>query len=121
MTLLGLDLAAPYPPELCYLTGAVLILLGWVGWRRGCRRPTGPTLLLVRHPQYLGVLLIALGLFVRWATLPFMSLWLLLLLISSWVCRAEPIQGRAWPPRDPARVRRRGGGSLPSRFHARRP
>ena len=119
MTLLGLDLAAPYPPELCYLTGAVLILLGWVGWRRGCRRPTGPTLLLVRHPQYLGVLLIALGLFIRWATLPFLSIWPLLILLSSWVAG----QDRFGPERglhEALRGYGDGAVSLLSRLQARR-
>lgn len=106
--LLGLDLAVPYLPELCCLAGALFILLGWVGWRQERRWSSGATVLLIRRPQYLGVLLIALGLFVRWATLPFLSIWPLLLLLSAWVAG----QDRFGPERTPrgtllSRIRRR--------------
>lgn len=107
--LLGLDLAVPYLPELCCLAGALFILLGWVGWRQGHRWSSGAAVLLVRHPQYLGVLLIALGLLVRWATLPLLSIWPLLLLLSSWVAG----QDRFGPGRTPR-------GSLLSRLRERR-
>lgn len=107
--LLGLDLAVLYLPELCCLAGALVILLGWVGWRQGRRWSSGAAVLLVRHPQYLGVLLIALGLLVRWATLPLLSIWPLLLLLSSWVAG----QDRFGPGRTPR-------GSLLSRLRERR-
>ena len=117
--LLGLDLALPFLPELCYLAGAVFVLLGWVGWRWGRRWSSGSTLLLVRHPQYIGVLLIALGLSVRWATLPFLGVWPLLLLLSSWVAG----QGRFGPDRglhEGLREYGDGAGSLQSRLMDRR-
>lgn len=118
VVLLGLDLAVPYLPELCYLAGAILILLGWVGWLRGCRWSPGSIFLLIGHPQYLGVLLIALGLFIRWATLPFLSIWPLLILLSSWVAG----QDRFGPERglhEALRGYGDGAVSLLSRLQAR--
>jgi protein-S-isoprenylcysteine O-methyltransferase Ste14 len=63
--------------------GGVLILLGWKEiftkyWRKSEDKRqlvTGGIYIFSRHPQYLGFILMTLGLLVHWATLPLLVMW----------------------------------------------
>jgi protein-S-isoprenylcysteine O-methyltransferase Ste14 len=69
------------------ILGGLLIILGWrkiffLYWRKeeGDRKlVTNGIYSFSRHPQYLGFLLMTLGLLVHWATLPLLVMWPILL------------------------------------------
>ena len=56
--------------------GLLLVIFGWRGIHR-----SGDTVLTkgvysyVRHPQYLGILLVTLGLLIQWVTIPTLIMW----------------------------------------------
>jgi protein-S-isoprenylcysteine O-methyltransferase Ste14 len=69
------------------IIGGALIIIGWrrifsIYWGKGeeeRRLVTDGIYALSRHPQYLGFILMTLGLLVHWATIPLLVMWPLLL------------------------------------------
>lgn len=92
-----LDLV-PYPPPLpMRFAGSVIILIGFflvfLGWRfifrsRGELVERG-IYGVIRHPQYLGLALVTLGLFLQWPTVTGLVLWPLLILLYRKLARLE--------------------------------
>ena len=89
----GLDWLLPHLHEACYLAGAVLVGLGWFEHRRLSRSAPGAAAVtaglsrFVRHPQYVGLLLIAVGVLIQWTTLSLLVASPLLVLLYYWVTR----------------------------------
>ncbi len=70
--------------------GAALIILGW--WRihnAGEKLVTDSVYSLVRHPQYLGFLLITSGMLVQWVTLPTAVMWPVLVILYFRLAKEE--------------------------------
>ena len=88
----GMLLAIPF-----YLTGAVLVILGWnVIYRKYWSKKQGEGKLvtsgiynLIRHPQYTGFLLITLGMICEWATLPLLIMWPILVYLYYRLAKRE--------------------------------
>jgi protein-S-isoprenylcysteine O-methyltransferase Ste14 len=59
------------------IAGILLIFKGWkeVAFKRGTVLVTDGIYRLVRHPQYLGFLLVTLGELIVWPTIPTIALW----------------------------------------------
>jgi len=72
------------------LLAAILIALGW--WQvynaKG-KLATGEVYALVRHPQYLGFMLLTLGMFVHWTTLPTLLMWPIMAVLYYRLARGE--------------------------------
>jgi protein-S-isoprenylcysteine O-methyltransferase Ste14 len=73
---------------LSYL-GILLIVLGWRRIYRAEGLVTGGVYHLVRHPQYLGILLLTLGMLLHWITLPTLLLWPVLAALYYRLAREE--------------------------------
>jgi len=72
------------------LLAAILIALGW--WQvynaKG-KLATGEVYALVRHPQYLGFMLLTLGMLVHWTTLPTLLMWPIMAVLYYRLARGE--------------------------------
>jgi len=81
----------------CYLTAAILIILGWRRiYRQYWSKEEGTGQLVttgiyryIRHPQYTGFLLMTLGMLCEWATLPMLIMWPLLVLLYVRLAKRE--------------------------------
>jgi len=72
------------------LLAAILIALGW--WQvyyAKDKLATGEVYALVRHPQYLGFMLLTLGILVHWSTLPTLLMWPIMAILYYRLARAE--------------------------------
>lgn len=62
--------------------GVLLVILGWKEvYRAKDRLATGGIYRVIRHPQYLGIILITAGWLVHWPTLPVLLMWPVLALL----------------------------------------
>lgn len=62
--------------------GVLLVILGWKEvYRARDRLATGGIYRVMRHPQYLGILLVTAGWLVHWPTLPGLLMWPVLVLL----------------------------------------
>jgi protein-S-isoprenylcysteine O-methyltransferase Ste14 len=91
----GMCLAIPM-----YLTGAVLIFLGWRRiYRQYWSKEEGNGQLVtsgiynfIRHPQYTGFLLITFGMMCEWVTLPMLIMWPVLVWLYYRLAKKEETQ-----------------------------
>lgn len=81
---------------MAYRVGFAIMILGmslvFLGWRRiygGRGLVTTGVYGLVRHPQYLGILLLTLGLFIQWPTIPTLLMWPILVVLYYRLARRE--------------------------------
>lgn len=72
------------------LTGALLVISGYrkIHKERGCLVTTG-IYAHTRHPQYLGILILTLGLLLQWITIPALLMWPVLAYIYLRLARKE--------------------------------
>jgi len=81
----------------CYMTAAILIILGWRRiYRQYWSKEEGTGQMVttgiyryIRHPQYTGFLLMTLGMLCEWATLPMLIMWPLLVLLYVRLAKRE--------------------------------
>jgi len=79
------------------LVGALFVILGWKEihkhyWSKEegkGKLVTEGIYAYIRHPQYTGLLLIALGMLVHWATIPLLIMWPILLLLYYRLAKKE--------------------------------
>jgi len=89
-----LKLGGAFP--IAYRVGFAMMILGmalvFLGWRRIYGRTglaTTGVYGLVRHPQYLGIMLLTLGLLVQWPTIPTLLMWPILVLLYYRLAKRE--------------------------------
>ncbi len=76
--------------SLVILTGLFLLVEGWrKNYQARGELVTTGIYGLIRHPQYLGLFLIASGLFIMWPTIPILILWPILLFAYSRLAKRE--------------------------------
>ncbi len=70
--------------------GVLLVVLGWREiYRARGALATGGVYRYVRHPQYLGILLVTAGWLVHWPTLPGLAMWPVLVILYYRLARRE--------------------------------
>ena len=68
--------------SLITLLGVLLVILGWRKvYRAADHLATGGIYRVLRHPQYLGIILVTVGWLVHWPTLPGLLIWPVLVLL----------------------------------------
>jgi protein-S-isoprenylcysteine O-methyltransferase Ste14 len=76
--------------QLMIVGGILLIVLGWMQIHRAKGRlVTDGLYKFVRHPQYLGILLLTSGLLVQWVTIPTAVMWPILVYLFVRLARRE--------------------------------
>ncbi|MBO3842717.1 MAG: methyltransferase domain-containing protein [Candidatus Brockarchaeota archaeon] len=80
-----------YPlSNIMMLIGILLILFGWSKIHKsGGELVTNRVYAYVRHPQYLGILILTLGMLIQWITIPTALMWPILLLLYYRQARRE--------------------------------
>lgn len=72
------------------VTGVVLLAVGWATVHRGQGvLVTAGIYRLLRHPQYLGLILVVLGFNIQWPTLPTLLMGPILIVMYAWLARCE--------------------------------
>jgi len=87
----GLFFTVVHPlSTLMLVVGGFLVIYGWRGiFLAGRELVTTGLYAYMRHPQYLGFLVITLGMLVQWTTLPTLLMWPLLLVLYYRLARQE--------------------------------
>jgi len=76
--------------ELMMFLGVIMVILGWLKIHSAQDRlVTDSIYALVRHPQYLGFLLLTSGMLVQWTTLPTVLMWPILVILYHRLAKQE--------------------------------
>lgn len=76
--------------DIMMVAGALLIFFGWTRIHGGRGRlVTDGLYSFTRHPQYLGILVLTLGMIVQWATILTLLMWPILLIVYYRLAREE--------------------------------
>jgi protein-S-isoprenylcysteine O-methyltransferase Ste14 len=76
--------------SLLMLAGGCLVIRGWrLIYRGGERLVTEDLYRYIRHPQYLGLILITVGMFIQWPTLLTIAMWPVLIIAYYRLARRE--------------------------------
>jgi protein-S-isoprenylcysteine O-methyltransferase Ste14 len=76
--------------SLLMLGGGYLVIRGWrLIYRGGERLVTGDLYRYIRHPQYLGLILITVGMLIQWPTLLTIAMWPVLMIAYFRLARRE--------------------------------
>jgi len=87
---IGHDTIGHRMTEAMIIAGVLLIALGWQKIHNAQGKlVTNGIYSIVRHPQYLGILLITSGLLVQWITIPTAIMWPILLVVYYRLARTE--------------------------------
>ena len=76
--------------DIMMVAGALLVFFGWEKIHGGrSQLVTDGLYSFTRHPQYLGILILTLGMMVQWATIPTLLMWPILLILYYRLARQE--------------------------------